>query len=461
MKKNVSGVLLAATMCMGMNSFAQAASDYVPYLDMSVNPTPVVDQIGVRQGIQQFTLAYVISGDNGCTPSWSGTQNIGSGNSSALLTSISTGVTKYRGKGGEVAVSFGGANGVPLMQACTSATTLQAAYQTVIDTYQLKHIDFDIEGTALKDAASLSRNFQAVAQLQSAMAAKGTPVHVSITLPVTPAGLSADGVNAINAALINKVKFDVINVRAMDFGMPVNNMGQAAIQAAQNAYMQLDAAFKAIGQIKTDPELWGMIGVTPMIGTNNSQGETFLLKDAQSVLNLALTNTIGMLGSWSVNRDTACANSGTSVSNVCSGITQSPYDFSNLLLQADDHWGTGVTRDPAYDGNGSGACDATIPPQYYIANPSYPRWDANRLYTFGDMVTCDLAVYENVLSELGEVPGRSSYWQYIAGPLTWRQDGTYWSGVYVLYGDSLYQALQKNSGVTPVDGNVWKKIVTQ
>ncbi|HZZ12080.1 MAG TPA: chitinase [Paraburkholderia sp.] len=454
-------LLLAVGMGLPIIPTAHAASPYVPYVDMSFPPGPSIDTVGVQQGIQQFTLAYVVAAPTGCAPSWSGTQTIGGGNSSDFLTSVATALKNYRAKGGEIAVSFGGSKGVPLMQACTSTATLQAAYQTVIDTYALKHIDFDISSTTLKDTAALARNFQAIAQLQSAMAAKGTPLRVTLTLPVMPTGLSPDGVNAINAALASKVSFDLVNARAMDYGMPVANMGQAAIEAAQSLYVQLDAAFKAVGQTKTDPELWAMVGVTPMIGANNSQGETFELKDVQSLLNLAFTNTIGMLASWSVNRDTACATNSGNGSDVCSGVAQKPYDFTNLFLQDGDHWGTGVTRDPTYAGAGTGSCNATIPPQYYIADPSYPGWDASRLYDYGDMVTCDLAVYLSVLPNQARVPGHASQWQYVDGPMTWSQDASYWPNAYVLYGDSLYRALTQNSGVVPVDGAVWSKIPNQ
>ena len=66
-----------AALCLSAAAGAShAAGVYAPYIDMTLDPTPLIDQIGVRQGIQQFHLAFVIAGD-GCTPStqsrWSGT----------------------------------------------------------------------------------------------------------------------------------------------------------------------------------------------------------------------------------------------------------------------------------------------------------------------------------------------------------------------------------------------------
>ena len=55
--------------------------------------------------------------------------------------------------GGDVIVSFGGAANHELAEVITSATALQAAYQSMIDAYGLTHIDFDIEGAAVADRA--------------------------------------------------------------------------------------------------------------------------------------------------------------------------------------------------------------------------------------------------------------------------------------------------------------------
>ncbi len=119
MRRMSSRIMAASAIFVGAMSSAFASGVYVPYVDMTAWPTPLIDVIGVQQGIQQFTMAFVVSGNNQCVPSWGGVQNIGPGNTSDLLTSISTSVSNYRAKGGEISISFGGANGLPLMQACT------------------------------------------------------------------------------------------------------------------------------------------------------------------------------------------------------------------------------------------------------------------------------------------------------------------------------------------------------
>ncbi|MFM0068703.1 chitinase [Paraburkholderia aspalathi] len=426
---------------------SQAAGIYAPYIDMTAYPTPVIDQIGVQQGIQQFTLAFVVSGGSACTPSWGGVQNIGTGNSSDLLTSIATSVANYRGKGGEVAVSFGGASGVPLMQACTSVSTLQAAYQTVIDVYNLTHIDFDIEGAAQEDTAAITRNFQAVAQLQSVMAAKGRHLHVTLTLPVLTTGLTQDGVKIVSAALSNNVSVDVINAMTMDYGGAVADMGQAAIQAASALYSQIDAAFKVVGQTKTDAQLWQLVGVTPMIGMNDVQGEIFTSANAQNVVNIVQINGIGLLASWSVGRDQSCPGNGAYTSPDCSGIVQTPYAFAKLFRQVNGHWGAGVTQDSSYGGSGSAGNSG-----------NGAAWNASQTYLGGATVTYQGATYQAQWWTQGDVPGQAAVWKQLSGPLaTWSAGAAYTGGTCVTYQGAKYCAQWWTQGNVPSSGGVWVK----
>ena len=48
-----------------------------------------------------------------------------------------------------------------------------------------------------------------------------------------------------------------------------------------------------------------MVAVTPMIGSNDDPAEVFTVADAQKVTAWASTHQIGMIGMWSLGRDTA------------------------------------------------------------------------------------------------------------------------------------------------------------
>jgi chitinase len=481
---------------MSAMSGAFAVGVYAPYVDMTAWPTPSLDVIGVQHGIQQFTLAFVVSGNNQCVPSWGGVQNIGAGITSDLLTSISTSLTNYRAKGGEVSVSFGGANGTPLMQACTTAASLQSAYQTVIDTYAATHIDFDIEGGSQEDTAAITRNFQAVHALQSAMTAKGSTLHVTLTLPVMPTGLTQDGVNVLNSAIANKVTFDAVNVMAMDYGSASIQMGQAATQAATSLYSQLDTAFKSAGQTKTDAQLWQMVGVTPMIGMNDVQGETFTLADAQSLLGVARTDGFGMLSNWSVGRDQSCPNNGAYTASDCSGIQQPPYAFATIFEQLNGHWGTGVTTDASYNGSSSGGSTGSTGSSGSSGSGSSSAggsgntgsggassggstgstgstgsgssgtgtpvsgaaWSSAQVYTAGMTVTFQGATYKAQWWTQGDVPGQAAVWTQLSGPVAaWSSTMAYSGGTCVTYLSAKYCAQWWTQGDTPSKGGVWVK----
>lgn len=103
----------------------------------------------------------------------------------------------------------------------------------------------------------------------------------------------------------------------MDYGGPYKNMGPAAISAAQGTYQQVVAA-----------GMTSKIGITPMIGVNDVQGEVFTLANAQSLYDFAQkTSWVYSLSMWSTNRDVS--KSGPLYAS--SQITQADYDFARIF----------------------------------------------------------------------------------------------------------------------------------
>ena len=118
-----------------------------------------------------------------------------------------------------------------------------AAYQSVIDLYALRWIDFDVEGSAVADHASIDRRNQAIKLLQAA----NPGMTVSYTLPVLPSGLTADGVYVLQSAVKYGARVDVVNLMTMDFGDSAapaadGRMGAYSIWAAGNTSAQATAA---------------------------------------------------------------------------------------------------------------------------------------------------------------------------------------------------------------------------
>jgi hypothetical protein len=75
-----------------------------------------------------------------------------------------------------------------------------------------------------------------------------------------------------------------------------------------------------------------MIGVTPMIGVNDTNTEIFTLSNATDLANWAKGQSfINRLAFWSLARDNGgCAGAGFA-SPTCSAISQSTWQFSSLF----------------------------------------------------------------------------------------------------------------------------------
>ena len=316
---NESPASAAVTATAGSGTVPGAAA---PYVDLGAYPTPSLPALAAASGLKQFSLAFIINGSTPCTASWFGAYDPATGWDKADMDAI-------RAAGGDVRPSFGGANGTELAQSCTTVASLAAQYQKVVDVYGLDRIDFDIEGGAVADHASIDRRSAAVAQVQAAQRAKGRDLKVSLTLPVLPNGLTADGLYVLQSAKNAGLSVDVVNAMSMDFGdsaapNPAGKMGAYVIQSAQATQAQIRQVWPNL----TAAQAWAMVGVTPMLGQNDNTSEVFGLADAQQLVTFAQQNHLGELAFWEMTRDANACNGGLS---QCTNVTQTPYQFSKLF----------------------------------------------------------------------------------------------------------------------------------
>ncbi|MFM9124567.1 MAG: cellulase family glycosylhydrolase, partial [Actinomycetota bacterium] len=212
---------------------------FAPYVDMTLQ-SKTTNANAIRQsGAKAVSLGFIVSG-KACEASWGGYYGL---NASDEWFDARQVISDARAAGAEPIVSFGGAAGQELARTCTSASALAGQYQAVIDADNLRSIDFDVEGADQADNTSLDRRFEAVAQVQKDAAAKGRPLTVSLTLPVLPTGLTADGQNVLRRAIAKGVDVSIVHVMAMDYYDPsldVNGkMGDLANQAATSLKGQL------------------------------------------------------------------------------------------------------------------------------------------------------------------------------------------------------------------------------
>ncbi len=301
-----SGQLSATTASGGGGGGGTARS--APYVDISLATGSQVATNAAAAGLPGITLAFLV--DGGCVAVWGG----GLGNVSNATfpngTTVKSQIDALVAAGRKVIISWGGANGSAL-SSCGTASQAQAMYQSVFTAYpNITGQDFDIEGGV--NATVLG---QALAGLKAANPSKS----ISLTLPVLPTGLVAAGLSIVNACHSAGFHPDSVNVMAMDYGSANDNGGDMLLSAQQAA----QSTFNQTGD---------MIGVTPMIGVNDTNTEIFTLANASSLVSWAKGQSfINRLAFWSLSRDNGgCAGQGFA-SATCSGLAQSTWQFSSIF----------------------------------------------------------------------------------------------------------------------------------
>ncbi|MBV2153334.1 carbohydrate binding domain-containing protein [Kitasatospora sp. SUK 42] len=284
-----------------------------PYIDMGAWPTPSMPDMAKAGTVKGYTMGFVTG--VGCKASWFNAYDPRTGWAKDQVDAL-------RAAGGDVKLSFGGASGTELAAACTTVDSLFNEYDAVVNAYNLRYVDYDIEGAAIADTASNDRRSAALAKLQQAHPG----LKVSLTLPVLPEGLTSEGVAIVKSARDAGVNLDLVNIMAMDYYRSGTDYGNAAVQAAQSLFGQLKALYPA----KTDAQLWSMVGVTPMIGENDDH-QIYNQAAAQQLVTFAKQNHLGLLAFWDATRD-ANACTGGSLSK-CTNITQQPYEFAKIFSQ--------------------------------------------------------------------------------------------------------------------------------
>ena len=372
---------------------------FAPYIPVSDWPTPELTPIYTLSGVKYFTLAFVVAAPDG-NPSWGGYAAYSNGFFMEQVDAI-------RAQGGNVIVSFGGANGTELALAHTNPATLQNHYQSVIDTYGAEWVDFDIEGAAVAESSSIDRRNKVIAALQS----NNPTLKVAFCLPSTPAtGLTADGRNLLSNALANEVRIDLVNAMTMDFyAFHEASMAENTIAVATN----LAHILRELYPSKAEADIQSMIGLTPMIGLNDDTAETFSLNDATQVLAFAQSSRIGLLSMWSAIRDNGGCPGATAASPKCSGISQSDYDFSKIFnsFTSTTNFPTPTptaTPTPGPDPTSTPTITPTpgpTPEPTPTPTPGpYPEWSESETYVAGDMVTYSNSIWRAKWWTQGDVP---------------------------------------------------------
>ena len=273
------------------------------------NPTTVMSATGIRQ----FTLAFMLS-DGGCNPKWDGTRALTGGSDQAQINAI-------REAGGDVVVSFGGWGGDKLGEKCASASALARAYQQVINAYNLKAIDIDIEATEFTSDTARRRVINALKIIQN----NNPRIKIYITFGSTPTGPEATGTDLIHKGAAAGLNVTGWTIMPFDFGGHTGTMGAASVTAADGLKSAVASAYGYSSSVA-----YRHIGISSMNGITDVADETITTSDFNTMLAYAQDHHIARFTFWSVNRDRQCTpDLGTS----CSGIQQTPYAFTKIVAK--------------------------------------------------------------------------------------------------------------------------------
>jgi len=299
---------------------------YAPYYETYLAPnTASIHDTATASGAKYFTLAFLQStGKNSCSLDWNG-------NSAQPLSYYASDIAALRVAGGDVIPSFGGYSadqgGTEIADSCTNVSQLAADYESVITTLGVTRLDMDVEAKSLNNTAGIDRRNKAIAMTEAWAKQQGIPLQIQYTIPVEQYGLDPNGEAVLQNAVANSATVSSVNIMVFDYyiaGEGVVNMGQAAINAANNTHIQLATI---------DPTLtWSNLGMTLLPGIDDypKKTEVTSIADANTMLGFAHQQGMNFLSIWAIQRDNGgCP--GTRDSNTCSGITQNTWDFSHAL----------------------------------------------------------------------------------------------------------------------------------
>jgi len=299
---------------------------FSPYFEAYNGDSPLT--LSQESGAKYLVMAFIQTASPGsCTAYWNGDTSMPISSST-----FGSDIAAIQAAGGNVIASFGGYtadhDGTDIADSCTNVSQIAAAYESVITTYNLSRIDLDIEDNSLTKPAGITRRNQAVAMVESWAASTGRSVQFSYTLPATTTGLDSQGLAVLQNAVTNGATVGIANIMTFDYYIgTTQEMATDTETAANGLFNQLKSLYPG----KSTAQLWGMTGVTEMVGIDDfGAPETFTTADASTVLNWAESMHIGELSFWALQRDNGgCP--GTAGSDTCSGISQSTWYFSQTF----------------------------------------------------------------------------------------------------------------------------------
>lgn len=277
-----------------------------PYLYLGWGNPPSATSVMSATGIKQFTMAFMLSG-GGCVPRWDSQRPLLGGQDQQVINQI-------RAAGGDIEISFGGWSGNKLGPNCSTAQALAGAYQQVIDAYDLKYVDIDIENTdEFESAIVQDRILNALKIVKQ----NNPGIKTILTFPTLGSGPNYWGNRLIDQSVALQANIDNFTIMPFNFGCS-GSMYACTVTATEGLKNKLKSAYGW-----SDAQAYAHIGISGMNGRSD-QGEITTVQNWTDITNWAKSNGLARLAFWSVNRDRAGGGSGT---------PQGEFEFTRITAQ--------------------------------------------------------------------------------------------------------------------------------
>ena len=231
-------------------------------------------------------------------------------------------IAAIRAAGGDIIPSFGGWSGNKLGPNCSSASALAGAYQQVINAYNLKAIDIDIENTdEFENEVVQDRILGALKIVKQ----NNPGIKTIITFGTTTTGPTCWGTRLINQAAALRRQHRHLHHHAVRLRRRRRTCTRARSTPSEGLKNALKAAFGW-----SDAAAYAHMGISGMNGLSDQQEMTTPATWTRSATGPRPAD-LARLAFWSVNRDRPCPGGGV-VSNCC-GIAQTDWEFTRITAQ--------------------------------------------------------------------------------------------------------------------------------
>ncbi|HET9140184.1 cellulose binding domain-containing protein [Actinophytocola sp.] len=284
-----------------------------PYFGAQWDYPPSPAEVMAATGIKWFTLNFLNS-DGTCNALWDGNRPLFGGKDELAINEI-------RGAGGDFMPSFGGATGQKLGLICQTPEALAAVYQEVIDAFQLKVIDVDIEGAEFENEAAQDRILNALRIIEQ----NNPGIEIIVTMPTTASGPNWWGTRMITQAKALGADVNVWSTMTFNFGGgPSTDMYNATIISTDALKNFLKSTFGW-----SDAEAYAHTGISGMNGLSDNREPTSV--DTWTRLrDWAKERGLARFTFWSLNRDNNNYDCEGLVLGYCSGIDQTEWAFTRV-----------------------------------------------------------------------------------------------------------------------------------